>query len=146
MVSARALGLHLTLAHQHLGQLDQPTRSAVLANAGSRVVWRLDYDDAATIARRSGGRLTPEALGGLGAYEAYASLLVGGEATPYGSLTTRPLDRPRQRPEVLLARNRARWGVPATDTERRLQQLLEDGPADSAPPGPIGGRRRGSEG
>jgi hypothetical protein len=145
MAGARALGLYMHLAHQHLAQLDQPTRSAVLANAGSRVVWRLDYDDAQVIARRSGGRLTSDALAGLGAYEVYASLLVAGEATPYGSLTTRPLEPPTERVGHLLALNRQRWGVPATETEGHLRQLLEDVPLTDLPPGPIGGVRRRGE-
>ena len=46
LVQARGLGIGLVLAHQHLGQLDPGVRSAVLANAGSRMAFRLDHDDA----------------------------------------------------------------------------------------------------
>jgi hypothetical protein len=140
LVQARGLGVGLVLAHQHLDQLDRPVRSAVLANAASRVVFHLDHDDAAVLAKRSGGRLRPEDLSGLGAFEAYASVLVGGEATPYGSLATHPLPEPLRPAARLLDRSRQRYGVPATDTEAVLRGLLEmDDSATSR--GRLGGRR-----
>ena len=50
LAQARGLGLGLTLAHQHLGQLSPQMRSAVLANARSRVVFQLAAEDARTFA------------------------------------------------------------------------------------------------
>lgn len=139
LVQARGLGIGLVMAHQHLGQLDSSIRQATLANAGSRIAFRLDHDDAAVIARRTGGQLSPDAFAGLGAYQAYASLLVDGEVTPYGSIRTTALPSTTQAVPPLLRRNRQRYGVAATETEARLRQLV-GGTDQPEPGGPIGGR------
>lgn len=140
LVQARGLGVGLVLAHQHLAQLDKPVRAAVLANAGSRVAFRLDHDDATVIAKRARGRLRPEDLSGLGAFEAYTSLMVDSETTPYGSITTHPLGPATTDPLQIIAASRARHGVDRAVTENRLRTLLDTGGQDR-PGGPIGARR-----
>ncbi len=141
LVQSRGLGVGLVLAHQHLEQLDRPVRSAVLANVGSRIAFRLDHDDATTFAHRSGGQLTADNLSGLSAYEAYASLMVDGEATPFGSLATLPLPDPTVDPAVIQAASRARFGVEAAATEQRLRDLLGGVKDPSGESGVLGGRR-----
>ena len=140
LVQARGLGIGLVLAHQHLGQLDPGVRSAVLANAGSRMAFRLDHDDAQVIAKRSGGRVRPEDFMALRAFEAYTSILVEDETTPYGSLVTRPLAEPTNSSVELLKRNRELWGVPRTDTEQRLRDLVAGTAGATIEAGPLGGR------
>lgn len=143
LVQARGLGIGLTLAHQHLGQLDSPVRAAVLANAGSRVIFRSDFDDAAVLAKRSAGRLAAEDLMGLEPFQAYASLMAGGSATPYGSLHTRPLGPETTVADQALRDNRDRFGIPREVTERRLTDLLggtEGNPTRQAS-GTLGARR-----
>ncbi len=73
LAQARGLGVGLTLAHQHLGQLGPRMRSAVLANARSRVVFQLAADDARVFTADS--HLEPEDFRSLGAFEAYAQLV-----------------------------------------------------------------------
>lgn len=143
LVQARGLGLGLTLAHQHLGQLDAPVRAAVLANAGSRAIFRTDFDDAGVLAKRTAGLLTPEDLMGLDAHEAYASIMRDGASTPYGSIRTRPLSEASASLEPVLRVNRDRWGVPRSQTEQRLSALIDGEP--SAPDrvdGPVLGGRQ----
>jgi hypothetical protein len=143
LVQARGLGVGLVLAHQHLDQLDRSVRSAVLANAGSRLMFRLDHDDATVMAKRTGGLLRPEHLSSLSPYEAYASILVNGDRTPYGSMRTEPLPPPTRDVGAFLGINRQRWGRPANEVDERLQQLMHgDGRAE--PTSTIGGRRRRS--
>jgi hypothetical protein len=141
LVQARGLGVGLVLAHQHLDQLDRSVRSAVLANAGSRVLFRLDHDDATVMAKRTGGLLRPEHLGALAPYETYASVLVDGERTAYGSMRTEPLPPPSRDVKALLDVNRRCWGRPATAVDERLQRLM-NGDAHAEPQSAIGGRRR----
>jgi hypothetical protein len=43
---ARKYGLSLTLAHQHLDQLDADLRSAILGNAGTQIIFRVSHRDA----------------------------------------------------------------------------------------------------
>jgi hypothetical protein len=141
LAQARGLGVGLTLAHQHFGQLDRATRDAVLGNVGSRVVFALDHDDAALIARRSGDRLQPEDVANLDRYEAYASVLVDGSSAPYASMRTRglpPVISDVRRFETV---NRKRYGTSASDTEARLRSLIDEvgGPE---PGGVLGGKRR----
>jgi hypothetical protein len=143
LVQARGLGVGLTLAHQHLGQLDSAVRSAVLANAGSRIVFRSDFDDAGVIAKRSAGRVSAEDLMGLEPFHAYASIMSGDAAAPYGSLRTRPLDPATANTDKVLRANRERYGVPRSVTETRLTSLLGGASSAStaAEPGALGGRR-----
>jgi hypothetical protein len=142
LVQARGLGVGLTMAHQHLGQLTPDVRSALLANAGSRVCFRLNHDDATIMGR--GGRLPDVAdFAGLGRYEAYLSLLAKGERTAWASGRTRPPSKPERPSEQVRDRSRARYGVPAGEVERELRQLTHP----SKPPGEpeqIGRRPRGS--
>ena len=148
LVQARGLGVGLVLAHQHLDQLDRAVRSAVLANVGSRVLFRLDHDDAAVMAKRTGGLLRAEHLSALAPYETYASVLVDGEPTAFGSMRTEPLPPPSRDVDALLDLNRQRWGRPAAEVDERLQRLM-NGDATAEPTAAIGGRRRqpsGAEG
>lgn len=143
LVQARGLGVGLTLAHQHLGQLDSAVRSAVLANAGSRIVFTADFDDAVVLAKRSAGRITADDLMGLEPFHAYASIRAGAAATPYGSLATRPLESTTAAIDLALTANRDRYGIARTTTEKRLTDLIgSDNTLVSAPPpGSLGGRR-----
>ena len=50
LAEARGYGLSLVMANQHLAQLDDSLRQAVLSNARIRVAFRLSYDDAAMLA------------------------------------------------------------------------------------------------
>jgi hypothetical protein len=121
LAEARGLGVGLTLAHQHLAQLPQDLRPAVLANARSRVVFATQHDDAQVLVRGT-ERLGAADVVGLGRYSVYASLLADGERTPWASGRTLPAP-PATRPgDDLRARSRARWGVPgrAIDTELEL--------------------------
>ncbi len=143
LVQARGLGLGLTLAHQHLGQLDAPVRAAVLANAGSRAIFRTDFDDAGVLAKRSAGLIAPEDLMGLDAYEAYVSIMRGGTSMPYGSIRTRPLPKSSASLSALLRANQDRWGVPRSRTEQRLSSLIDGTSSEpSTPDRPVLGSRQ----
>jgi len=53
-VRSRSYGLSMVLAHQHLDQLPERMRRAVLANARSKVVFQATADDARVLAREFG--------------------------------------------------------------------------------------------
>ena len=125
LAQARGLGVGLVLAHQHLGQLSPDLRAGVLANAGSRMAFRLDHEDATVIAKRAGGRLKPDDFTSLPAFDAYLDLVAEGAPRGFASARTRPLGLTLRSVDTVRASNRRRWGVPRSETEARLRSLLE---------------------
>jgi DNA helicase HerA-like ATPase len=121
---ARALGVGLHLAHQHLAQLSPAMRAAVLANARSRVVFQTGADDARTLIG-SDKRLTPADIEGLGKYAAYASLMADGESTPYSSIRTMPPPPTLRDPVEVRRRSRQRWGIPSDEIEAAFTSRSE---------------------
>jgi hypothetical protein len=137
LAQARGLGVGLVLAHQHLGQLGTDLRAGVLANAGSRVAFRLDHEDASTVAKRSGGKLSPDDFSSLPPFDAYADLVAEGAARGFASARTRPLGPAIRSVDSVRSANRRAWGVPRAETEAHLRALLE-GPANNSSSGRSG--------
>lgn len=143
LAQARGLGLGLTLAHQHLGQLTPEVREAVLANARSRVVFRLPPRDARVIA--DGHReLTPEDIAGLDRFAVYASLVTDGAQQPFASGRTRDLPSPFDSADHIRSASRARWGVPAAETDAQLRERFGLDAVDDFGDEDFGVRRRAS--
>jgi DNA polymerase III delta prime subunit len=120
LAEARSYRLGLTLAHQHLGQLDSDLQHAVLANARSKLVFQTARADAAAFARELSGGLTPDDLMGLPAHEAVLSGFAAGHVQPPTTLRTAPLDPPRRDADHVWAVSRQRWGVDRADVEAGL--------------------------
>ena len=103
LAQARGLACGMTLAHQHLGQLPSGLRSAVLADARSRVCFQMGNEDARLIAATSPD-LEAQDLQGLGPYEIYASLVANGNVTPFASGRTlkpaEPTSDPQEDPSM----------------------------------------------
>ena len=123
LAQARGLGVGFTLAHQYLHQLEPRMRSAVLANAQSRVAFRLPSEDARAIAADS-PQLAAEDFQGLGAFEAYAQLVAGNAVQPWCSLRTLPAAPAFGDPAVVRAASRAAYGVDRADIEADLHRLF----------------------
>lgn len=140
LVQARGLGAGFVLAHQHLGQLPEAVRSAVLANTQSKIVFRLGRSDAATMAKELGGGLSAEDLQGLGSFETYQSLhVIGGAARP-ASVTTLALPPVVGSASAVRASSRRRFGQPRSSVDAELLARRNPPAAD----GVVGVRRRGA--
>lgn len=122
LAQARGLGAAFHLAHQFMHQLDPAMRSSVLANAQSRVAFRLANEDARLLA--SGSALAPEDFQSLGAFQAYAQLVAGDALQPWCSLATLPAPEPISDPEMVRAASREHYGVPRTTVEAELHKLF----------------------
>jgi hypothetical protein len=122
LAQARGLGCGFLLANQYLHQLDPAMRSAVLANAQSRVAFRLPSEDARIIA--AGSALDPEDFQGLGAFECYAQLVAGAAVQPWCSGRTLPPSQPTSDPAVVRAASRAAYGTPRAEVEADIQALV----------------------
>ncbi len=122
LAQARGLGVGFALAHQYLHQLGPDMRSAVLANAQSRVAFRLPSEDARVIA--SGSTLAPEDYQSLGAFQCYAQLVAQGAVQPWCSARTVPPAAPTNDPAVVRAASRVAYGVDRAAIEADLHELF----------------------
>ena len=138
LAQARGFGVGFTLAHQFLGQLPKPMRTALLANARSRICFQLPPEDA-TVLAKGHGELSADDLTALGRYEAYASLFTAGQVTPYASVRTLPPAPPQSDPAELRRVSREAWGQPLTTIEASFADLLTQ---SEVPLGATGRRRR----
>jgi Type IV secretory system Conjugative DNA transfer len=122
LTQARGLGVGFVAAHQYMHQLDPAMRSAVLANAQSRVVFRLPGEDARVIAADSA--LAPEDFQGLGAFQCYVQLVAKAAVQPWCSASTLPPGKPISDPAVIRAASRSAYGVDRAEIEADLYQLF----------------------
>jgi hypothetical protein len=120
LAEGRSYGLALTLAHQHLGQLDRELVQAMSANARSKLVLQASHHDAAIFAKELGSGLTPEDLMGIAAYEAVAACFAAGRTQPPATLALPDLPAPSGSSHDLLERSRKRFGVDRNDVDEAI--------------------------
>lgn len=141
LAQARGIGIGLTLAHQHLGQLGPQMRSAVLANARSRVVFQLAAEDAKVFAGAD-TTLAPEDFRSLAAFEAYGQIVAGDAVQPWLSLRTAPAPAVSSDPEQVRRLSRERYATSLAKVDGDLQRLRGGGrEGDLGPRRRIGGAR-----
>jgi hypothetical protein len=135
LTQARGLGVGFVAAHQYMHQLDPAMRSAVLANAQSRIAFRLPSEDARVIAADSA--LAPEDFQGLGAFQCYVQLVAKAAIQPWCSASTLPPGKPTGDPAVIRAASRSAYGVDRAEIEADLHELFvgrRDGKGDDLSP------------
>ena len=120
LAEGRSYGLALTLAHQHLGQLDRELVQAMSANARSKLVLQASHHDAAIFAKELGSGLTPEDLMGIAAYEAVAACFAAGRTQPPATIALPDLPAPSGSSHDLLERSRKRFGVDRSDVDEAI--------------------------
>ncbi len=125
LAQARGLGASFVAAHQYLHQLDPAMRSAVLANAQSRIAFRLPSEDARVLA--AGSSLAPEDFQSLGAFQCYAQLVAASAVQPWCSARTLPATAPTSDPAVVRAASREAYGTPRHEIEADLHRLVSHG-------------------
>jgi hypothetical protein len=125
LTQARGLGVGFTLAHQHLGQLQPSIRSAVLANARSRICFQLGSDDAKTIAGMS-TLLGIEDFASLDAFQFYAQLVAGGATTPWCSGRSMTPSKPNgiRSIEDVVRRSRTSYARPVGEIDREIEEMV----------------------
>ena len=89
---ARKYGLSLTLAHQHISQVERPVFDAILGNAGTVIAFRLGAQDAPEFCRQLEGVTVPD-FTRLPNHHAYVQLMIDGQKTwPFSMRTWPPPD------------------------------------------------------
>jgi DNA helicase HerA-like ATPase len=95
MAELRKYGLGLTLAHQHLDQLDPDIRHAVLGNAGTLITFRVGAEDASHLAKEYQPAFSVEDLINLPNRHFYLKLMIDG--APSRPFSARAIDASRPR-------------------------------------------------
>lgn len=121
LAQSRGYGVGMVLAHQHLGQLPKELKSAVLANARSRICFQLAHEDAMAILGKN-AQISPEDFEELRRFHIYARLMHEGRPSPWMSARTLPAGQISSDPDVVRNRSRSLYGVAAADVEVQLQQ------------------------
>lgn len=137
LAEARGMKLGMTLAHQHLDQLDDEARNAVLANARSRVLFQLPASDARIMERELGGILTADDLQGLGAFEVVCQLFAAGTTLAPATGKTRSLPPAFSDARAIRSSSRDRYGVALDEVEASIRQRQTGRPS-----GAVGRRAR----
>jgi hypothetical protein len=123
LAEMRKYRLAVILAHQHLGQLDEATATAVFGNAGTLVAFRLGQD-AELFAEQLGSELLPADLRSLPKYHAYVRLLIDGHPTrPFSMKTVAPPHASAERQEIVRRASRQRYGKPIRQVPPKLRSL-----------------------
>ncbi|MEV4575035.1 TraM recognition domain-containing protein [Nonomuraea jabiensis] len=94
LAEARAYGLSIVLAHQHLAQLPRDLHQAISSDARNKIYFTLSPEDARETEHHFSPYLTRHDLANLGAYQAAARLIVRSGETPPFTLRTHPLPTP----------------------------------------------------
>jgi hypothetical protein len=123
---ARGFGVGLTLAHQHLGQLNPSMQAAVLANARSRLCFQLPPKDARTFATTGPGP-DAEDFTSLRVFECYLQLMAEDAVQPWCSGKTLPPPPEVSEPEEIRNLSRRRFGARADQVDAAIQAAIADG-------------------
>lgn len=124
LAEARKYGMGLVLAHQHVAQLDDAMRAAVLGNAGSLLVFRIGAEDAEVIGREFMPELAPLDLARLGQHQLAVRLSMDGVTSPpFTAVTLPPLPPPERTnaAETIRRTSRDRYGRPRERVEKDVE-------------------------
>lgn len=121
LAKARKFRLGMTLAHQHLSQLSDDVKSAVISNARTKLYFQTSPEDAKVVQRSLGSNsVTEYDLQQLGAYEAVARIATAsGSSSPVSLMTHPPRPFERTRDAVIRA-SRDTYGRPVEEIDAEI--------------------------
>jgi len=136
---ARGLGVGFTLAHQYRRQLPPSLRAGIDANARNKVIFGLNADDAADLARQAPA-LEPQDFQLLRRFHTYLNLVSGGHATGWFSAQTLPPPPATSDPVALKVASARAYGRDATEVDREVLEAIGLTERPQAQSEPIGRR------
>jgi hypothetical protein len=140
LAEARGLHVGVTLANQHLAQLPEAVRRAVLSTVRSQIVFQVEPEDARVLARAFAPALGERDLRMLPAYEVAMRLCQHGQTGRPVTGTTQPLLEPVNDGEQLRRLSRDRYGTQRADVEESIRRRLEVQRGASSGDRPFGSR------
>lgn len=120
---ARGLGVGLTLAHQYRRQLPTSLRAGIDTNARNKVIFGLNADDAADLARQAPG-LESRDFQLLPRFHVYLNLIADGHATGWFSGKTLPPSPTTTDPVELRAASARAYGREAATVDQEVLEAI----------------------
>jgi hypothetical protein len=121
--ASRKYGLNLVLAHQHLTQLDEKLKGAILGNAGTVISFRVGVEDAEILAKEFYPVFGATDLINLPNHHIYLKLLIdGAPSEPFSAFTLPPQSKPTSHKQEIIESSRRRYARPRNEVEWELLQ------------------------
>ena len=118
---ARKYGLHMTLAHQYIDQLDEKVRGAIFGNIGTVISFRVGIDDAEHLAKQFYPIFNQNDLINLPNYHIYLKLMVDGATSqPFNAITLPPPEKMKSYKESIVKLCREKYSKPRKEVETAI--------------------------
>jgi len=118
---ARKYGLHMTLAHQYIDQLDEKIRGAIFGNVGTIIFFRVGIDDAEHLAKQFYPIFNENDLINLPNYHIYLKLMIDGATSqPFNAITLPSPERTKSYKESIINLCREKYSRPRKEVENDL--------------------------
>lgn len=118
---ARKYRLSLTVAHQYIAQLEEGIKNAVFGNVGSMAVFRVSAEDAGFLETKFKPVFTAQDIMKIDNYNAYVSMLVGGQPTkPFNIKTLAPIDGNKDIVESIKELSYIKYGRDRNEVEQEI--------------------------
>lgn len=119
--ASRKYGLNLVLAHQHLTQLDEKLRGAILGNAGTIISFRVGVEDAELLAKEFFPVFDESDLVNLPNHHIYVKLLIdGAPSQPFSAFTLSPQSKNTSHKQEIIDHSRRQYAKPRQEVERTM--------------------------
>jgi len=129
LAESRKYALNLVLAHQHLAQLDEKLRAAILGNAGTIISFRVGVEDAKILAQEFAPVFSATDLVNLPNHSIYIKLLIdGAPSQPFSAVTLPPEAGGPSSRATIIAQSRAQYARPRPIVEKEIL-AMRTGPA-----------------
>jgi hypothetical protein len=130
---SRKYGLNLLLAHQHLEQLDEKLRAAILGNAGTIISFRVGIKDAELLAKEFYPVFGESDLVNLPNHHIYVKLLIdGAPSQPFSAVTLPPQSKQNWHKQEIIEHSRQQYACPRREVEGAML-LAEPQPTYRSP-------------
>jgi hypothetical protein len=119
--ASRKYGLNLVLGHQHLAQLDEKLRSAILGNAGTIISFRVGVEDAELLAKEFYPVFDETDLVNLPNHHIYLKLLIdGAPSEPFSAFTLPPRAKDTSHKQEIIEHSRRQYARPRREVEQSM--------------------------
>jgi len=125
---ARKYRLNLCVSHQHLGQIDDYTKSMVFGNIGSMISFRVGADDAFNLEREFTPVFKANDIINLGVREFYVKMTIDGKLRdPFSGYTLTIPKVTNDLSDKIIQQSREKYGKPRAEVEKMIEMMDKGG-------------------